>query len=163
VAVSLVRIGFLLLQARQYQNAFVTFKEALRIRLAHYGRESPHSLVANLYNNLGVCKMHMGEYKEGSSFLKTALEIQRKVLRIKRQEVNVSRNDLRNCLLEIADTLCNLGGLYLEWIRQQGPDPRNATEAESAFSEALEVSSKHEACATFLVFQSLTILFVVAL
>lgn len=142
VAVSLVRIGFLLLQARQYQNAFVTFKEALRIRLAHYGREPPHSLVANLYNNLGVCKMHMGQYKEGSSFLKTALEIQRKVLRIKRQEVNMSRNDLRNCLLEIADTLCNLGGLYLEWIRQQGPDRRNATEAEAAFSEALEVSSK---------------------
>lgn len=151
VAVSLVRIGFLLLQARQYQNAFVTFKEALRIRLAHYGREPPHSLVANLYNNLGVCKMHMGHYKEGSTFLKTALDIQRKVLRIKRQEANVSRNELRNCLLEIADTLCNLGGLYLEWIRQQGPDPRNATEAEAAFSEALEVSSKLETLAVALI------------
>lgn len=140
VAVSLVRIGFLLLQARQYQNAFVTFREALRIRLAHYGKDTPHSLIANLYNNLGVCKMHMGQYKEGSSMLKTALEIQRKVLRIKRQEKDVSRSDLRNCLLEIADTLCNLGGLYLEWIRQQGPDPRNATEAEASFAEALEVS-----------------------
>jgi tetratricopeptide (TPR) repeat protein len=139
VAVSLVRIGFLLLQARQYQNAFVTFKEALRIRLAHYGKDVPHSLVANLYNNLGVCKMHMGQYKEGSSLLKTALEIQRKVLRTKRQEKNVSRSELRNCLLEIADTLCNLGGLYLEWIRQQGPDPRNADEAKGAFAEALEV------------------------
>ena len=144
VAVSLVRIGFLLLQARQYQNAFVTFKEALRIRLAHYGKETPHSLVANLYNNLGVCEMHMGQYKEGSSLLKTALDIQRKVLRIKRQEQTVLRSELRNCLLEIADTLCNLGGLHLEWIRQRGPDPRNAAEAEAAFSEALEVSSEDE-------------------
>ena len=144
VAVSLVRIGFLLLQARQYQNAFVTFKEALRIRLAHYGKDVPHSLVANLYNNLGVCKMHMEQYKEGSTMLKTALEIQRKVLRTKRQEKNVSRTELRNCLLEIADTLCNLGGLYLEWIRQQGPDPRNTDEAEAAFAEALEVSLEHD-------------------
>jgi tetratricopeptide (TPR) repeat protein len=143
VAVSLVRIGFLLLQARQYQNAFVTFREALRIRLAHFGKETPHSLVANLYNNLGVCKMHLGQYKEGSSLLKTALEIQRKVLRLKRQEKDISRSELRNCLLEIADTLCNLGGLYLEWIRQQGPDPRNSTEAEAAFAEALEVSFEH--------------------
>lgn len=143
VAVSLVRIGFLLLQARQYQNAFVTFKEALRIRLAHYGKDTPHSLVANLYNNLGVCKMHMGKYKEGNSLLNTALDIQRKVLRIKRQEENVSRNELRTCLLEIADTLCNLGGLHLEWIRQRGPDPRNAENAEAAFSEALEVSFEY--------------------
>lgn len=140
VAVSLVRIGFLLLQARQYQNAFVTFREALRIRLEHFGKDTPHSLVANLYNNLGVCKMHMCQYKEGSSLLKTALGIQRNVLRIKRKEPDVSRSELRNCLLEIADTLCNLGGLYLEWIRQQGPDPRNATEAEASFAEALEVS-----------------------
>lgn len=55
VAVSLVRIGFLLLQSRQYQNAIVTFKEALRIRISFYGAH--HGLVANLYNNLGVCHM----------------------------------------------------------------------------------------------------------
>jgi tetratricopeptide (TPR) repeat protein len=55
VAVSLVRIGFLLLQTRQYENAVVTFSEALRIRIKHYGQL--HSLVANLYNNLGVCRM----------------------------------------------------------------------------------------------------------
>lgn len=141
VAVSLVRVGFLLLQARQYQNAFVTFKEALRIRLEYYGVEPPHSLVANLYNNLGVCKMHLGQYKEGSSLLKTALDIQRRVLRNKRQEGDVSRRELRNYLLEVADTLCNLGGLNLEWIRQQGPDARHSAEAEAAFAEALEVRS----------------------
>lgn len=139
VAVSLVRIGFLLLQARQYQNAFITFKEALRIRMAHYGTK-PTSLVANLYNNLGVCKMHMGQYNEGSSHLKTALDIQRKVLRAKRQEKDVTRGELRDCLLEVGDTLCNLGGIYLEWIRQQGPDAGHAAEAESYFAEALEVS-----------------------
>jgi tetratricopeptide (TPR) repeat protein len=143
VAVSLVRIGFLLLQARQYQNAFITFKEALRIRMAHYGAK-PTSLVANLHNNLGVCRMHMSQYKEGSSHLKTALDIQRTVLRTRRQEVDVTRGVLRNCLLEVADTLCNLGGLYLEWIRQQGPHARHATEAEASFAEALEVSQLHE-------------------
>ena len=39
VAVSLVRIGFLLLTGRQYANAIVTFQEALRIRVAHFGPE----------------------------------------------------------------------------------------------------------------------------
>ena len=143
VAVSLVRIGFLLLQARQYQNAFITFREALRIRMAHYGT-MPNSLVANLYNNLGVCKMHMGQYNEGSSHLKTALDIQREVLRAKRQEKGVTRGELRNCLLEVGDTLCNLGGLYLEWIRQQGPDAGHAAEAEACFVEALEVRHMRE-------------------
>jgi tetratricopeptide (TPR) repeat protein len=111
--------------------------------MAHYGTK-PTSLVANLYNNLGVCKMHMGQYNEGSSHLKTALDIQRKVLRAKRQEKDVTRGELRDCLLEVGDTLCNLGGIYLEWIRQQGPDAGHAAEAEAYFAEALEVSHMRE-------------------
>lgn len=67
VAVSLVRIGFLLLQTQQYKNAGVTFMEALRIRKAHYGHN--HSLVANLYNNLGVCHMHSHEFQKGRELL----------------------------------------------------------------------------------------------
>lgn len=67
VAVSLVRIGFLLLQTQQYKNAGVTFNEALRIRKAHYGHN--HSLVANLYNNLGVCHMHSHEFEKGRDLL----------------------------------------------------------------------------------------------
>jgi hypothetical protein len=67
VAVSLVRIGFLLLQTKQYQNAVVTFGEALRIRKVHYGHF--HPLVANLCNNLGVCHMHMQEFPKGRQYL----------------------------------------------------------------------------------------------
>jgi len=126
VAVSLVRIGFLLLQARQYQNAIVTFQEALRIRLAHYGAH--HGLVANLYNNLGVCHMHLGNFEKGREFLEAALDIQRRV-----------QGDSVIGRLELADTLFNIGGLCLEWIRRQGPDARRAIDAEEAFAEALDV------------------------
>jgi hypothetical protein len=48
-------------------------------------------------------------------------------------------DDRRTCLLELADTLCNIGGLCLEWIRRQGPNARHVVDAESAFSRALQV------------------------
>jgi tetratricopeptide (TPR) repeat protein len=132
VAVSLVRIGFLLLQSQQYQNAVITFTEALRIRIDHYG--PTHALVANLYNNLGVCHMHMQEFVVGRRFLQQALDIQKDLLG--QDEYSVT------ALLELADTLCNIGGLCLEWIRQQGPDPGHALDGESACLEALEVRVK---------------------
>jgi len=132
VAVSLVRIGFLLLQSRQYQNAVITFEEALRIRLDHYG--PTHGLVANLYNNLGVCCMHLHNFTTGRRYLQQALDIQKELL----NREDSSETDL----LELADTLCNIGGLNLEWIRQQGPDARHALDAESAFLEALELRSE---------------------
>jgi tetratricopeptide (TPR) repeat protein len=134
VAVSLVRIGFLLLQSRQYQNAIITFKEALRIRLAHYGAQ--HGLVANLYNNLGVCHMHLGHFGEGREFLDSGLGIQR---HIANETKDQKKNDRWINLLELADTLFNIGGLCLEWIRRQGPDARRAVDAENAFAEAFEV------------------------
>mmetsp|Transcript_31633 Transcript_31633/g.76491 ORF Transcript_31633/g.76491 Transcript_31633/m.76491 type:complete len:1201 (+) Transcript_31633:180-3782(+) len=128
VAVSLVRIGFLLLQTQQYKNAGVTFMEALRIRKAHYGHN--HSLVANLYNNLGVCHMHSHEFEKGRDLLQQALEIQRILL----------NQDASNAaMLELADTLCNIGGLCLEWVRQQGPNPHHMADAERSFGEALQI------------------------
>jgi tetratricopeptide (TPR) repeat protein len=161
VAVSLVRIGFLLLQSRQYQNAIVTFKEALRIRLSCYGGR--HALTANLYNNLGVCHMHLAQFEGGREYLQAALDIQRDIAERsiaasaadaggditnngKRTSSNggggssSSSTDSWMNRLELADTLFNIGGLCLEWIRRQGPDARRAVDAEEAFAEALEVS-----------------------
>lgn len=125
VAVSLVRIGFLLLQSKQYQNAIITFREALRIRTASFGPHNP--LVANLYNNLGVCHMHLQQFPEGRDYLQGALQIQRQV-----KKTYVSQ-------LELADTLFNIGGLCLEWIRRQGPDVRRSKLAQDAFYECYEV------------------------
>lgn len=133
VAVSLVRIGFLLLQSRQYKNAVITFEEALRIRTENYGFN--HGLVANLFNNLGVCHMHLQQFSEGQKHLQQALVIQKELLI---QE----GDDSNTAFLELADTLCNIGGLNLEWIRRQGPDARHALDAESAFVEAIELRSK---------------------
>eukprot|EP00536_Pseudo-nitzschia_multiseries_P003204 jgi/Psemu1/185315/e_gw1.48.81.1 len=132
VAVSLVRIGFLLLQSRQYRNAVITFEEALRIRTENFG--PTHGLVANLYNNLGVCHMHLQHFPDGRKFLQQALDIQKELLG--------QGDDDSTALLELADTLCNIGGLNLEWIRRQGPDARHVLDAESAFLEALELRSQ---------------------
>jgi hypothetical protein len=133
VAVSLVRIGFLLLQSRQYQNSIVTFQEALRIRIEHYGPN--HGLVANLHNNLGVCHMHLGEFAAGRDQLDKALIVQRHVV----EQSPVRSDDHWLHLLELADTLFNIGGLCLEWIRRKGPDASRAADAEDSFRETLEV------------------------
>jgi tetratricopeptide (TPR) repeat protein len=143
VAVSLVRVGFLLLQSRQYSNAITTFQEALRIRLAAFGPS--HGLVANLYNNLGVCSMHMGKFEEGQTYLENALLIQRDIVNQDQQQpLHSNSNNQARVVhqLELADTLFNVGGLCLEWIRRQGPDARRAKQAEDAFAEALEIRKK---------------------
>lgn len=131
VAVSLVRIGFLLLQSRQYENAAVTFQEALRIRLLYYG--PTHGLVANLYNNLGVCHMHLQEFEKGKQELEQALLIQRQIVREKNAEDSWVHQ------LELAETLFNIGGLCLEWIRRQGHHDRRAKDAIVVFQETLTV------------------------
>ena len=135
VAVSLVRIGFLLLHSKQYSNALITFAEALRIRLAAFGKN--HALTANLYNNLGVCHMHMEEFEQGRRALHTGLGIQRKLCA--ESDARAKTNGTVPWL-ELADTLFNIGGLCLEWIRKQGPDLRRAEEGEDSFAEAYEVS-----------------------
>ena len=143
VAVSLVRVGFLLLQSKQYQNAIVTFQEALRIRITHYGKL--HALSANLYNNLGVCCLHMGEFEQGLYHLEQAMEIQRHlVTKSGRGSPKHQGNESAIAAheLELADTLFNIGGLCLEWMRRQGPDARRADEAEAAFLECLQLRTR---------------------
>lgn len=155
VAVSLVRIGFLLLQAKQYENAETTFSESLRIRLAHYGPR--HALVANLHNNLGVCRMHLGKFETGLMSLEEALKIQRSILYDATvtdtgRNTDASDHSMVVNVLELADTLFNIGGLCLEWIRRtQGR--RGSTDSEDyeydagqrakhavhVFEEALEI------------------------
>ena len=151
VAVSLVRIGFLLLQSKQYENAVITFREALRIRQLAYGPR--HGLVANLYNNLGVCEMHLGDFEQGKESLEHALGIQRELLvhndptdvfsvgtsTIGSSATTLSHASKMTQSLEIADTLFNIGGLCLEGIRKQGHDVRRQQDAEAAFEEAVQV------------------------
>jgi tetratricopeptide (TPR) repeat protein len=135
VAVSLVRIGFLLLHSKQYSNALITFAEALRIRLAAFGRN--HALTANLYNNLGVCHMHLEEFEQGRRALHTGMGIQRQLCA--QSDVKAKSNGTVPWL-ELADTLFNIGGLCMEWMRKKGPDLRRAQESEDAFAEAYQVS-----------------------
>lgn len=129
VAVSLIRVGFILLQSRQYENAVTTFTEALRIRKASFGKR--HGLTANVYNNLGVCYMHMDRFEEAWDALEEALTIQRHLA------------ETKSTWLELSDTLFNRGGLCLEWMRRQGPDAVRAGQAVAALEEACEIREDH--------------------
>ena len=100
-----------------------------------------HALVANLHNNLGVCRMHLHQWDDARRYLQTALDIQRELLGVVDGEDYLSQApaDARPALLELADTLFNIGGLCLERIRRQGPDARHARDAEAAFGEAWQI------------------------
>jgi hypothetical protein len=81
--------------------------------------------------------MHVENYEDAEKYLRKALAIQRHVLRVER--LKCTRDELRTRLLEIADTLCNLGGVHLESGQQTFSEDR-VEGARVAFSEALEVS-----------------------
>jgi tetratricopeptide (TPR) repeat protein len=141
VAVSLVRIGLILLESRQYQNALITFREALRLRICAFGRN--HRLVANVYNNMGLCSAQLGDFEEAKGYLDAAIFIQRELAETGGADLD---------LLELGDTLFNLGGLNMEWIRQEGSKTSRILEAEACFSEVLEVRSHSGALSSLLQF-----------
>ena len=62
-------------------------------------------------------------------------------LEIQRQIVQESTEDSWVHQLELAETLFNIGGLYLEWIRRQGPHLGRVKDAIVMFQEVLDVSS----------------------
>ena len=74
---------------------------------------------------------------QGRRALHTGLAIQRKLCVASDAK---SKTNGTVPWLELADTLFNIGGLCLEWIRKLGPDLRRAEESEDAFAEAYEVS-----------------------
>jgi tetratricopeptide (TPR) repeat protein len=123
-----MRIGLLLLESKQYQNALVTFKEVLRLRICVLGTQ--HRLVANVYNNMGLCCVHLGNFEEARDYLELATKIQRNIV--------IQDKHIQD-MLELADTLFNLGGLNLEWIRREGVDRAKAIDAEQKFAEALQI------------------------
>lgn len=130
VAVSLIRVGFILLQSRQYENAVTTFSEALRVRKESFGRM--HGLTANVYNNLGVCYMHLDQFEKAWDSLEEALQIQKELA-----------HNNKTASLELSDTLFNRGGLCLEWMRRQGPDAARAGHAVTALQEAYDIRNEY--------------------
>mmetsp|Transcript_19910 Transcript_19910/g.30122 ORF Transcript_19910/g.30122 Transcript_19910/m.30122 type:complete len:1296 (-) Transcript_19910:1057-4944(-) len=113
VAVSLVRIGLILLQVGQYDDAVVTFQECLRIRQKAFGDK--HPLVAKVYNNLGVAYLHVYDYERGLKAFESAKNIQRQSLK---KLLSQCGDDLEVYQVELilADTLSNIGSICLDWI-----------------------------------------------
>lgn len=143
VAVSLVKVGYLLLCSKQYQVALIAFKEALRIRLIHFGN-NPNPLIANLHNNMGTCQLQLRNFQESNQHFTKALQIQRHLLRVARiipTEEVLQGDTLQMRLLEVADTLSNLGGLGLEWLRQKGANNEILETAELQLTEAIGIRS----------------------
>jgi len=131
VATTLTKMGLLLLQEQAEKNALQCFEEALRIRLIVYGPR--HEFVATVLNNIGVCYLNLGEYDNSYKRLEQAIDIQELLVNAASDDQmsnNVSAapfDELRDRQLELADTLCNLGGLNM-----QNEDPEGAARAFKA-------------------------------
>ena len=91
--------------------------------------------------------MHLHEFQTGKQHLQAALRIQRQLVAQQAENNNSNDNKLNDSeeepswvhQLELADTLFNLGGLHLEWIRKQGPHVRRRDDAVQAFLETYQV------------------------
>mmetsp|Transcript_2525 Transcript_2525/g.3722 ORF Transcript_2525/g.3722 Transcript_2525/m.3722 type:complete len:1222 (+) Transcript_2525:77-3742(+) len=138
VAISLVKIGFLHLSSQQYHTALLTFREALRIRKINFAGK-PHLLIANLHNNLGICHLHLKQFKDSNKHFCKALQIQRQILEA--GKIEYTRDELRVRLLELADALENLGGLSLEWLQQASPPTDIKLAADSQLAESIAIRS----------------------
>lgn len=79
---------------------------------------------------MGLCSAQLGDFEEAKGYLDAAISIQRQLA-----ESGGANQDL----LELGDTLFNLGGLNMEWIRQEGSNTRRILEAEACFTEVLKV------------------------
>lgn len=144
VAVSLVRLGFTLLDMEQFENALVTFNEALRVRVASLGPN--HALCSKIHNNIGVACLQMKRFADAGDAFHSALKIQRNVL--SRLSVDCNKGQVRQdffhrAKLELADTLCNIASLNLNWA-ETGQLATNTEaslvgESISAFGEALNI------------------------
>eukprot|EP00563_Minutocellus_polymorphus_P003833 CAMPEP_0181036952 /NCGR_PEP_ID=MMETSP1070-20121207/9141_1 /TAXON_ID=265543 /ORGANISM="Minutocellus polymorphus, Strain NH13" /LENGTH=2032 /DNA_ID=CAMNT_0023114633 /DNA_START=338 /DNA_END=6437 /DNA_ORIENTATION=+ len=142
VAVSLVRLGGILLGMEQFENALVTFSEALRVRVASLGPD--HALCSKIQNNIGVTCLQMKRFADAGEAFHSALKIQRNVysrLSIDCQKGQVRQDFLQRAKLELADTLCNIASLNLDWAETETTNKEVflLDESISAFAEALDI------------------------
>ena len=140
----LVRLGFILLGMEQFENALVTFEEALRVRIASLGGD--HALVSKIQNNIGVTCLQMKRYADAGEAFRSALKIQRKVLSrlsIDCREGHVKEDFLQRAKLELADTLCNVAALNLTWAETEqwtkNKELSLLDESISTFEEAMKI------------------------
>lgn len=128
----------------QFENALVTFEEALRVRIASLGGD--HALVSKIQNNIGVTCLQMKRYADAGEAFRSALKIQRKVLsRLSRDcsEGHVRKDFLQRAKLELADTLCNIASLNLKWAETEqwtkNKELSLLDESISTFEEAMKI------------------------
>ena len=79
----------------------------------------------------------MERFEQSQEHLERALELQRHILRLERK--SCSRAQLRARLLEVADTLTNLGGLGLEWLGMSDAPTELRHRSLQHLDEALEI------------------------
>jgi tetratricopeptide (TPR) repeat protein len=136
VAVSLVRLGLILLQMGDFEESNSIFQECLKIRKASLGND--HPLVAKVYNNIGVAKLHADKMKEALSAFDSACKIQRCVL----EQINISCENRAIAEMELADTLSNICTLCLDLAEKDESVQSNsnlAKKGHSAIEEAINI------------------------
>ena len=145
ISANLIKIGISLLTAKQFNESILTFKEALRIRQKRCGYD--HPLVAKIHNNLGVAYLNLGRYEEGLASFQNALNSHNNALQMVIDSDDTKKDDylVKKFDLEIADMLCNVGSVCLDWLDK---DPtatkleekaKLSQKAEHAFSRSMTI------------------------
>jgi len=123
LAVSYAQLGMAHLELEEHKFAFMAFSNALKIRkqiMSHRDLK-----IARLLNNIGCCLFELGKLTEATVAFDEALKIQRinmkhiqeenaiDVFSNQRSVRNAAAGSVKQNLLSIASTLCNLGSIKL--------------------------------------------------
>jgi hypothetical protein len=135
-----------------FSDAKTFFNECLQIQITIYGQN--HPFVAKVNNFLGVPYLLLDSSEDGLTAFHDRNSIQRLHLDKEKNNLTTSGDLIRN-ELELSDTLCNIGSLYLDWSerKSKGTEKRNIfmKQAVSCFQDAINIRKKNLGECHFLV------------
>lgn len=121
VAASLSKLGATQVSLKKFDDAFENLRRAQKIATDKLGRQ--HKTVAQIMAHLACLYFEAGQILASQATFEDALEIYRNVWS--------DQDDRDSCMLQLTDTLCNIGSLQNKRKRY--------TEAIASFSEALDL------------------------
>lgn len=145
VALSMIQIGFLALQAGSPRNAITAFRNAVDIQIACLGPS--HPLVAKLHTNLAAAQRVIGNLREAKVEFGRALRIQRAVVesleqnnRYLKPDNVAERKNSREARVALASTLSSVGAMMARCSSQGDEFYDELSEAIAMLIEAFSVS-----------------------
>jgi tetratricopeptide (TPR) repeat protein len=90
-------VGLLLLDMCNYQKALEMSEKALKLH-RRSGMPTMHPSIVSVYNNIGLCHMHMRNFESALPYLRKTIEFYKRALPANHPSIAVAHNNIARCL-----------------------------------------------------------------